>query len=244
MSLSNILVPNAYNLDSNSLTLNESAANPGAVNTLWIDSANGNLMFGAEDLSAGSGTVTSISAGTGITCTPDPIVATGTISISDTTVTSGTYSPGLYTVNARGQLVGAISYDRSVVNGTGPITLTNAEQVLAPYTVALLASTNMNLATGVYTCAVTGVYQISLFSDIVTSTNAAELISFYIRVNGGGGQALVSLLQDTSGGSQQLFYSGFGYISAMAGDLITLTVEDSANAGTVSTFQMGVLQVQ
>lgn len=244
MSLNEILAPNVYDLYANSLTLNESAANPGAAETLWVDSANGNLMFGAEDISSGSGTVTSITASTGITCTPNPIVSTGTVAISDTTVTAGTYSPGLYTVNAQGQLVGAISYDRSVTNGTGPIALTNVEQVLAPFQLALLASPNMNMATGQYTCPVTGVYQISLFSDITTSTNAAELISFFIRVNGGGGQALVSLLQDTSGGSQQLFYTGFGFIAGNAGDIITLTVVDSANAGSVATFQMGVLQVQ
>lgn len=51
------------------------------------------------------GTVTQINAGTGITCSPNPIVGVGTISITNTGVTAGTYSfPINMTINAQGQV--------------------------------------------------------------------------------------------------------------------------------------------
>lgn len=59
----------------------------------------------------GSGTVTSITCGTGLSCTPDPIVATGDIDLDDTAVTpaaygSATQSP-TFTVDQQGRLTAA-----------------------------------------------------------------------------------------------------------------------------------------
>jgi hypothetical protein len=60
---------------------------------------------------SGDGSVTSITAGTGLTASPNPIISTGTISISDTTVTAASYGDGThvasFTVNAQGQLTAA-----------------------------------------------------------------------------------------------------------------------------------------
>lgn len=55
--------------------------------------------------SAGTGTVTNVSTGTGLT--GGPITSTGTISIADTTVSAGSYTNANITVNAQGQITAA-----------------------------------------------------------------------------------------------------------------------------------------
>jgi len=84
-----------------------------------------------------NGTVVSISSGTGITATPNPITSTGTIAISNTTVTAGIYgnatTVGQFTVNAQGQLTQAanvtISVPSSQVTGLGTMATQNSNNV-------------------------------------------------------------------------------------------------------------------
>jgi len=68
-----------------------------------------------------NGTVVSITSGTGITATPNPITASGTIAISNTTVTAGIYgnatTVGQFTVNAQGQITQAANV---TISGTTP----------------------------------------------------------------------------------------------------------------------------
>jgi len=68
-----------------------------------------------------NGTVVSITSGTGITATPNPITASGTIAIANTTVTAGIYgnatTVGQFTVNAQGQLTQAANV---TISGTTP----------------------------------------------------------------------------------------------------------------------------
>lgn len=77
--------------------------------------ATGDLTFAANVAitAGGSGTVTSISAGTGITLTPNPITTTGTVAITNTAVAAGTYGDSTHvseiTVNAQGQITNATS---------------------------------------------------------------------------------------------------------------------------------------
>ena len=67
----------------------------------------------------GSGTVTSVATGTGLT--GGPITTTGTVSLANTTVTAGTYgnatSVSQVIVNAQGQITGASNV---TISGTSP----------------------------------------------------------------------------------------------------------------------------
>jgi hypothetical protein len=84
-----------------------------------------------------NGTVVSITSGTGITATPNPITASGTIAIANTTVTAGTYgnasAVSQVVINAQGQVTSAsnvtISVPSSQVTGLGTMATQNSNNV-------------------------------------------------------------------------------------------------------------------
>ena len=88
---------------------------------ITITNGSGSITVAA---SGSSGTVTSIVAGTGLS--GGTITTTGTISISNTGVTSGTYQPASITVNAQGQLTAASS-SRTLIAKTASYNVATSE---------------------------------------------------------------------------------------------------------------------
>ena len=84
----------------------------------------------------GTGTVTNVATGTGLT--GGPVTTTGTISLANTAVTAGTYGDGANVaqviINAQGQVTNAvnvaISIANSAVTGLGTMSTQNANAVV------------------------------------------------------------------------------------------------------------------
>jgi hypothetical protein len=161
-----------------------------------------------------NGTVVSISAGTGITATPNPITSSGTIAIANTTVTAGTYGSSSavaqVTINAQGQVTSAsnvgITIPSGNVTGLGTMATQNANSV----TITGGSISNVTLS------------NVSINTSIVTKTGnyTAAAADETILVNASGGVVTITL--PTAVG--------------VAGKVYTVKkIDSSTNAVTVAT---------
>ena len=126
------------NLSSNvTLTLGNTAVTPatyggvGQIPQITINQQG--QITSASNVATPTGTVTSISTGTGLT--GGPITSTGTISIANTTVISGSYGTAsnvaTFTVNAQGQLTAASNTAIAIAVGQVSGAVPNTRQVIA-----------------------------------------------------------------------------------------------------------------
>jgi hypothetical protein len=115
-----------------------------------------------------SGTVTSVSAGRGLTASPNPITASGSIEIATTGVSAGRYTLAQIDVNALGQITSAAN--GSVAGTTTSLTTT------APFT--KVSNTALSNITGLTATLTTGTYNFIANLSFDTASGPGAKISF------------------------------------------------------------------
>jgi hypothetical protein len=217
----------------------------------------------------GTGTVTNIATGTGLT--GGPISAAGTISLANTAVTAGTYSTANITVDAQGRITAASSGSASAVGADTQIQYNNAGVLGASSNFTwtdsiarLTVGTQFGVRGGIWGPSTAG---LSITSngilDILSSTGPVNITGGTNATNNGqnvsliggmgfggsngdayvtGGSGGYSATANQVGGNV-VISSGTGYSSNYPGDIIIQTVGTGGGSHGNIFFKTGSTQV-
>lgn len=184
-------------------------------------------------LSTTSGTVTSLSQGTGILLSSNPIVSSGSISLANTSVTPGSYTYATVTANAQGQVTFASS-------GTAPVTAVGVGTGLSSTggLTPTLSITNTAVAPATYTNATV------TFNAQGQATSASSGTAPITGITAGTGLSstggLTPTLSITSTGVSPGTYSFPINMAVNAQGQITSITSDGSDGGGSSNLFIGV----
>jgi hypothetical protein len=256
----NWVLTRATNFDQSSEILQGSytvvAIGTANAGTIWIQTAPTPIAVGTDAIQwteiniAGSGTVTSISAGTGITCTPNPISTTGTISVSPSAANTlaGYNNSGVFSDVAIGSGLTLASGILATTGGGGVPTGT-AGQVLIWDSTAAAFSSIVEVYSATSPNAI-GVNAIVLNGDGGTASGTSSLASgTNSQATGGdsfagGSNTLASGLnsfsigEHTTASGRSSFASGSGFGLAASGDF-SFTHGYLCDAGAYASYAGG-----
>ena len=204
----------------------------------WIPSSTSGYNFITGTFTSGggggSGTVTQINTGAGLT--GGPITTTGTISLASSGVTAGTYTYSTVTVNSAGQVTVASS-------GAAPLPLAGGTMTgLIVFAAGQTFPDTISTVSGTFPIAVSTVSQNSTVSVAAASTTQSGVVQLFNATNGTSTSLALTAAQGKFLQDQiDALIAAGGLILAGALDIATGFMESVTSQGSANGFTVGAV---